>query len=404
MRVALLAPLLCCCELIAYGEEFYVLQGIDKSHSDALLAAPGVDGFTVRVSWRKLYEEGFDWLDGQIARGDQLDTHIQLRVMAGSNAPDNLSGVTYFEYLSTDESGVSHLRRAPVPWDPTMHLHWQELATQLADRYGANPRIKVVHIPGFAESSEMHLPDEVVLLPGYSSRVVAESWTAMAEPLVSAFPGAIIALNYATPTQAELESADSQWLLDELAAMAGTRAGYQANDLAADVDLGRNKYQTLIEQRQLGRHVGFQMVSPSGSSRFGGDFLDAVSIASTAGGDWLEIYPADVDDIPPAGDYNLNGAVDAADYVVWRNALGSSIDLPTDRIGSKVVTPADYEFWSRRFGDELSDQRSAKSGLPDADSSVVPEANALVMAVIAIAWVFKWQPGGKRLVCGCHRR
>jgi hypothetical protein len=53
--------------------------------------------------------------------------------------------------------------------------------------------------------------------------------------------------------------------------------------------------------------------------------------------------------IPPAGvpgDYNNNGAVDAADYVLWRN--GGPLENEGDNPG--VVDQADYDFWRARFG------------------------------------------------------
>ncbi len=269
--------------LVSTGNEFFVLQGIDKTHPDDVLASPGVDGFTIRVSWRKLYNEGFAWLDEQISRGEELETNIQLRVLAGTNAPLNLPGVEYFDYLETDPDGISDIKRVPVPWDSVMHQHWGDLAAGLGSRYGNNSRIKVVHVPSFGNSSELHMPDEVTQLVGYSSRDLAESWIAVASPLTAAFPSAIVSLNYATPTQAQITGADGDWLIEEMAVLANGRAGFQANDLAADVDLERNKYQTLIEQQELGRHIGFQMVSSSGTARFGGEFLEAVSIASQAG-------------------------------------------------------------------------------------------------------------------------
>ncbi len=369
---------------LASGEEYYVLQGIDKTQPDSIVTAPGVDGFTIRVSWNKLHQEGFSWLDDQIARGNGLNTKIQLRVMAGKHAPANLLGVSYYEYLSTDSDGFTELRHAPVPWDATMRLHWQTLASQLGARYGNNQRIEVVHVPSFADSSEMHMPDEVTLLPGYSSPALAASWVAMAEPLEAAFPQAVLSLNYATPTQSQIGSEDSSWLLDELAMLAGNRAGYQANDLAADVSLDRNKYQTLIAQRQLGRSIGFQMVSSSETQRFGGSFLEAVALGIEAGAEWLEIYAADVDRIPRPGDYNLDGSVDSSDYIVWRNSLGSTISLFADGNDNHVVDAADYQIWKSHFGETTGASSATLSVLSNNHLTTVPEPAALLPALIGL--------------------
>lgn len=52
------------------------------------------------------------------------------------------------------------------------------------------------------------------------------------------------------------------------------------------------------------------------------------------------------------GDYNANGAVDAADYVAWRNALGTNTVLPNEdlSVSPGQVTQADYDVWRSRFG------------------------------------------------------
>ena len=54
---------------------------------------------------------------------------------------------------------------------------------------------------------------------------------------------------------------------------------------------------------------------------------------------------------PLLGDYNLNGTVDAADYVVWRHTLGAAgPGLAADGSGNNLVDSADYDIWKSRFG------------------------------------------------------
>jgi hypothetical protein len=51
-----------------------------------------------------------------------------------------------------------------------------------------------------------------------------------------------------------------------------------------------------------------------------------------------------------AGNYNSDGAVDAADYTVWRNHLGSPArTLPNDIDGGPICA-AQYLTWKAHFG------------------------------------------------------
>lgn len=56
------------------------------------------------------------------------------------------------------------------------------------------------------------------------------------------------------------------------------------------------------------------------------------------------------------GDYNLDGGNDAADYVVWRKALGSPVEAPfvgADGDGDSSVDVGDYDVWREDFGEVL---------------------------------------------------
>jgi hypothetical protein len=79
---------------------------------------------------------------------------------------------------------------------------------------------------------------------------------------------------------------------------------------------------------------------------------------------------------PPAGvagDYNGNGIVDAADYVVWRKG-GTLQNDPTPGI-----QPADYTFWRSRFGQVTG----SGSGL--AGTANVPEPTTVFLAFVGLA-------------------
>ncbi|HEY3393985.1 MAG TPA: hypothetical protein VGK58_14830, partial [Lacipirellulaceae bacterium] len=72
------------------------------------------------------------------------------------------------------------------------------------------------------------------------------------------------------------------------------------------------------------------------------------------------------------GDYNQNGIVDAADYVIWRKKVGPGSLQNEGGVSPGVVDAADYNFWRSRFG--------ATSGAGAVlDGSAVPEPIGLLL-------------------------
>ena len=65
-----------------------------------------------------------------------------------------------------------------------------------------------------------------------------------------------------------------------------------------------------------------------------------------------------VDAVPGAsGDYNRNGAVDAADYVLWRKTQGNSVATAyagQNGNGNKTVASEDYTVWRSHFGQTIT--------------------------------------------------
>ncbi|HEY2759279.1 MAG TPA: hypothetical protein VGI75_01010, partial [Pirellulales bacterium] len=88
------------------------------------------------------------------------------------------------------------------------------------------------------------------------------------------------------------------------------------------------------------------------------------------------------------GDYNGNGKVDAADYVVWRAHLGQNFALPNrDPANTGLIGAGDYASWRNHFGS------TAGSGASLA-SSLVPEPSAILLCLM----------GQSMLVCVARRR
>jgi hypothetical protein len=106
--------------------------------------------------------------------------------------------------------------------------------------------------------------------------------------------------------------------------------------------------------------------------------IDQHVAAALAGMRYFASGPA-----PIAGDYNGNGIVDAADYVVWRKALGQTVAPGTgaDGDGDRTIGMGDYSLWKGRFGStSVTGSGLATGALPE------PGSLALIVAVgVALA-------------------
>ncbi|HEX3601275.1 MAG TPA: family 16 glycosylhydrolase [Lacipirellulaceae bacterium] len=81
-----------------------------------------------------------------------------------------------------------------------------------------------------------------------------------------------------------------------------------------------------------------------------------------------------------AGDYNGDGVVDSADYVVWRQMQGQSgIGLSADGSGNGTVGQEDYDTWKKNFGGSLSAAAASSVLAVPEPTSGVPAAVAFMM-------------------------
>ena len=81
------------------------------------------------------------------------------------------------------------------------------------------------------------------------------------------------------------------------------------------------------------------------------------------------------------GDYNANGTVDAADYVLWRN--GGPLENEVATIGQ--VTLEDYTEWRARFG------TMAGGGASLGISGAVPEPSCLALGLVLATLIPWWR-------------
>jgi formylglycine-generating enzyme required for sulfatase activity len=81
------------------------------------------------------------------------------------------------------------------------------------------------------------------------------------------------------------------------------------------------------------------------------------------------------------GDYSGNGVVDAADYIIWRQHLGTNFQLANEVAGASPgeVTQADFTEWRARFGNT-----SGSGAGTLAASAGVPEPGLLGLGSVAL--------------------
>lgn len=115
-------------------------------------------------------------------------------------------------------------------------------------------------------------------------------------------------------------------------------------------------------------------------SDFGLDFMNYFGVVnlqagSTSSLDSIEIVALQEQPLP--GDFNQNGTVDAADYVLWRHNDNKPIRLPNESgLNYGSVDIEDYWFWKANFGNTV--------GEAAVGSVSVPEPAAIMLALLAL--------------------
>jgi hypothetical protein len=130
-----------------------------------------------------------------------------------------------------------------------------------------------------------------------------------------------------------------------------------------------------------GTTADFQMFETTISLPDGVQSLDLTFLtggaASALGSFYIDDISAEVlTSIAVAGDYNHDGVVNAADYALWRNSLGTSgTGLAADGNGDGVINQLDYDIWREHFGQT--------SGSGAAQAAPVPEPSSLILFLFA---------------------
>jgi formylglycine-generating enzyme required for sulfatase activity len=170
--------------------------------------------------------------------------------------------------------------------------------------------------------------------------------------------------------------------LTDAGAYAGTTSAYGALDMGGNANEWN---ETLMGGSFRGLRGGsfagnsFALLSSSGDPGFD----------PTTEGGFYGFRVASLTDVNRrVGDYNGNGAVDAADYTVWRDTLGSTSDLRADGNQNGIIDDGDYTVWVNHYGEHF--------GAGARDPAGVPEPATIALAVVAVVLLAAGRAGQRR--------
>lgn len=109
------------------------------------------------------------------------------------------------------------------------------------------------------------------------------------------------------------------------------------------------------------------------TSEFLNDMRGGAFSISQLGNELHLVFSPRIGPIP--GDYNQNGVVDAADYVVWRDTLGQlGANLAADGNDNGSIEAGDYNVWKTHFG-----QTAVGSDMVSGSVAIVPEPSSIAL-------------------------
>lgn len=143
--------------------------------------------------------------------------------------------------------------------------------------------------------------------------------------------------------------------------------------LAGFVPTNESVFAFLSGQSIAGTFVNLSSGSRAPVAGTTASFLVTVSGTQATLSDFLTNLP---------GDYNNDGVVDAADFVVWRQSLLTSVPLKNETASFGSVDTADYEAWRTNFGTTMA--------LGSSFTATVPEPSTTSIAVLVFLTWMRW--------------
>jgi hypothetical protein len=179
------------------------------------------------------------------------------------------------------------------------------------------------------------------------------------------------ALSVNGPGPSKLGENDGMLILSVASSMPGNPTFADRTFLSYDFDSASGDF--IIQSREL---TAVGQPAPMSEDQFG-------NVLSLRDSNFYFAWISFTNPLQPAaggipGDYNANGSVDAADFVLWRDHLNANVTLPNDATPGNV-SQEDYTVWRTNFGTSAGAARGAAAGS-------VPEPTSLVLCAF-VPWL-----------------
>jgi hypothetical protein len=132
----------------------------------------------------------------------------------------------------------------------------------------------------------------------------------------------------------------------------------------ADGSLTPETFQVILGDQNEAGSGSYLGIGLASGSRWGAFDLDFIAYKEGVHAPVVE--PAGV-----AGDFNDDGTVDAADYVVWRKNLGTTNALPNDDQLGTPIGPSHLSLWRANFGESSPGGGSGTAAAPEPSAFVL---------------------------------
>lgn len=339
-----------------------------------------------------------DLLEIRSGTGTSFDTLFRLRCPGGDCFNDMTSPTTSGELISTLTAALG----APNQWMvESAQVHSEAGQTTFtADQMDWSVR-SISHATGIAATFDaQYVPEEnpaltvggTSLLAGGSSGFFAPSSTAILEFSLDAIPEGAILTSATLKLDVLFQSGSPSLTIvtypgDGIASeddgeTEGEESVTGSLDIAAasSLELDAEYIQSLLGTAS---HLGIRLSSEIDHKYISFSSLENLNGAPVPTLQLEFLFEA------PIGDFNVDGSVDAADYVLWRNTFGSTTDLAADADGNGEVGTEDYLIWKEAYGSTIGE------GLVSSATSV-PEPGSMLLLLGTLGMATKFRRREKR--------